>query len=34
GEFTQKVLAAELHQGVAECHAVVGHRLTPSEIIV
>lgn len=29
GEFTHKVFAAELHQGVTECHIVVRHRLTP-----
>lgn len=31
GEFAQKVLAAELHQGVAECHAVASHpaKFTP-----
>lgn len=28
GELTQKVLAARLHQGIAECHVVVSHRLT------
>ncbi|ACR69579.1 hypothetical protein NT01EI_2409 [Edwardsiella ictaluri 93-146] len=34
GESAQKTLTAKLQQGVAECHAVVSHRLTPSKIIV
>lgn len=34
GEFTQKVFTTGLHQGVAECHAVVGHRFAPFKIIV
>ncbi|HIB1631879.1 TPA: hypothetical protein ACWV6Y_005886, partial [Salmonella enterica subsp. enterica serovar Muenchen] len=30
----QKVFTTELHQGVAECHAVVSHRFVPFKIIV
>ena len=34
GELTQKVFAAGLHQGVAECHAVVSHRFAIFKIII